>query len=173
MGTFYGNRTTRGGAAHRVLIEPSLDDPCTALCIIDRAPRPRAAGWKVIRSSIMKSGCRSCALAAASSSALGINRRKITHTSTSIWAMPVRSSAPNALRYSISIRAWAHRKRIRQIVPTVTWTELKSSNAASLVMLPAANQCQAPSSRSLGTVHDGHERSEFGRMQAPRRPNQR
>ena len=38
MGTFYGNRTTRGGAAHRVLIEPSLDDPCTALCIIDRAP---------------------------------------------------------------------------------------------------------------------------------------
>ena len=28
------------GAAYRVLIEPSLDDPCTALCIIDRAPRP-------------------------------------------------------------------------------------------------------------------------------------
>jgi hypothetical protein len=25
------------GAAHRVLIEPSLDDPYTALCIIDRA----------------------------------------------------------------------------------------------------------------------------------------
>jgi hypothetical protein len=22
------------GAAHRVLIEPSLDDPCTALCIV-------------------------------------------------------------------------------------------------------------------------------------------
>ena len=31
------------GAAHRVLIEPSLDDPCTALCIIDRAPKARAA----------------------------------------------------------------------------------------------------------------------------------
>ena len=30
------------GAAHRVLIEPSLDDPCTALCVIDRAPKPRA-----------------------------------------------------------------------------------------------------------------------------------
>jgi hypothetical protein len=29
----------------------------------------------------MKSGSRSCALAAASSSALGISRRKITHTS--------------------------------------------------------------------------------------------
>ena len=28
-------------------------------------------------------------------------------------------------------------KLIRQIVLTVTWTELKSSNAASLVMLPA------------------------------------
>ena len=31
------------GAAHRVLIEPSLDDPYTALCVIDRAPKPRAA----------------------------------------------------------------------------------------------------------------------------------
>ena len=71
----------------------------------------------------MKSGCRSCALAAASSSALGISRRKITHTSTSIWAMPVRSSAPIALRYSVSIRAWAHTKLIRQIVLSVTWTE--------------------------------------------------
>ena len=33
--------------------------------------------WKFIRSFIMKSGCRSCALAAASSSALGINHRLI------------------------------------------------------------------------------------------------
>src|ERR1700687_1916618 len=105
----------------------------------------------------MKSGCRSCALAAASSSALGINRRKITHTSTSRWAMPVRSSAPIALRYSASIRAWAHTKLIRQIVLTVTGTELKSSNAASFVMPAAANQRQAPSSRCLGAVHDGHE----------------
>jgi hypothetical protein len=55
----------------------------------------------------------------------------------------------------------------------VTGTELKSSNAASVVMPAAANQRQAPSSRSLGAVHDGHERSEFGRMQASRRPNQR
>src|SRR5882672_7608612 len=121
----------------------------------------------------MKSGCRSCALAAASSSALGINRRKITHTSTSIWAMPVTSSAPIALRYSTSIRAWAHAKLIRQIVLTVTWTELKSSNAASLVMLPADNQRQAPSSRSLGRFTIGRERFEFGRMQASQRPNQR
>jgi hypothetical protein len=30
-----------------------------------------------------------------------------------------------------------------------------------------------PSSRHLGAVHDGHERSAFGRMQASRRPNQR
>src|SRR6476661_7693623 len=35
------------GAAHRVLIEPWLDDPCAALCIIDRAPRPRAADGKL------------------------------------------------------------------------------------------------------------------------------
>jgi predicted secreted protein len=35
------------GAAHRVQIEPSLDDPCTALYIIDRAPRPRAADGKL------------------------------------------------------------------------------------------------------------------------------
>jgi uncharacterized Zn-finger protein len=80
-------------------------------------------------------------------------------------AMLVRSAAPIALRYSVSIRAWGHTKLIRQIVRTVSWTKLKSSNAASLVMLPAANQRQAPSCRSLGAVHDGHERSEFGRMQ--------
>ena len=114
----------------------------------------------------MKSGCRSCALAAASSSASGINRHKITPTSTLIWAMPVRSSAPIALRYSASIRAWAHAKLIRQIVLTVTGTELKSSNTASFVMPAAVNQRQAPSSRSLRAVHDGYERSEFGRMQA-------
>ncbi len=35
------------GAAHRVLIELSLDDPCTALCVIDRAPKPRAADGKL------------------------------------------------------------------------------------------------------------------------------
>jgi hypothetical protein len=106
----------------------------------------------------MKSGCRPCALAAASSSALGINRRKITHTSTSRLAMPVRSSAPIALRYSASIRVWAHTKLIRQIVLTVTGTELNCSNAASFVMPAAANQRQAPPSRSLGAVRDGHER---------------
>jgi hypothetical protein len=33
-------------------------------------------------------------------------------------------------------------------------------------MPAAANQRQAPSSRSLGAVHDGHEQSEFGRMRA-------
>src|SRR6266436_4762066 len=81
----------------------------------------------------MKSGCRSCALVAASTSALGLNHRKITHTSTSRWAVPVRSSAPIALRYSASIRAWAHTKLIRQVALTVTGTELKSSNAASFV----------------------------------------
>src|SRR6202165_2693587 len=101
----------------------------------------------------MKSGCRSCALAAASSSALGINRRKITHTSTSRWAMPVRSSAPIALRYSASIRAWPHTNLIRQIVPTVTGTELKSSNAASFVMPAAANDAELLSDRtSLGQL---------------------
>src|SRR4030088_688542 len=47
------------------------------------------------------------------------------------------AGGPGRLRYSVSIRAWAHMKLIRQIVLTVTWTELKSSNAASLVMLPA------------------------------------
>ena len=87
----------------------------------------------------MKLGCRSFALAAASLNALGLSRRKITRTSTSIWAISVRSSAPIALRYFVSIRAWAHMKLIRQIVLTVTWTELKSRNAASLVMLAAAN----------------------------------
>ena len=79
----------------------------------------------------------------------------------------------SSLRYSASIRAWAHTKLIRQIVLTVTGTELKSSNVASFVMPAAANQRQAPPSRSFGAVHDGHERSKFGWMQASRRPNQR
>ena len=35
------------GAAYRVLIEPALDDPCTALCVIDRAAKPRAADGKL------------------------------------------------------------------------------------------------------------------------------
>ena len=92
--------------------------------------------------------CRLCALAPASSSALAINRRKII-----FFFFFLRSAAPIALRYSVSIRAWAHTKLFRQIVLTVTWTELKSSNAASIVMLPAANR-----RRSLAAVH---ERSEF------------
>ena len=46
-GTFYGNRTTRDGRRSPVLIQPSLDDSCTALCIIDRAPKPRAADGKL------------------------------------------------------------------------------------------------------------------------------
>jgi hypothetical protein len=79
--------------------------------------------WKVIRSFIMKSARRSCALAAASSNALGRSRHKITLISTSIWAIPARSSAPTALRCSVSIRAWAHTKPIPQIVLTLTWTE--------------------------------------------------
>ena len=109
----------------------------------------------------MKSGYRSCGLAAASSSALGISRRKITHTSTSIWAMPVRSSAPIALRYSFSIRAWVHTKLIRQIVLTVTWTELKSRN-----------QRQAPSSCSLGAVHMAtNDPSSAGRIRHDGRTN--
>jgi hypothetical protein len=58
-------------------------------------------------------------------------------------------------------------------VLTVTRTELNCSSAASFVMPAAANQRQAPSSRRPGAVQDGHERSEFGRMRALRRPNQR
>ena len=46
--------------------------------------------------------------------------------------MPVRSSAPIALRYSASIRAWAHTKLIRQIVLTVTGTELKKQQRCFL-----------------------------------------
>ena len=72
-----------------------------------------SCGWKVIQSFITKSGCQWSALVATSSSASGISRRKITHTSTSIWAMPARSSAPIALRYSVSIRPWVHAKLIR------------------------------------------------------------
>ena len=58
--------------------------------------------------------------------------------------MRVRSSAPIALRYSVSIRDWAHTKPIRQIVLTMTWTELKISNAAYLRLAKKAT-ADAPS----------------------------
>ena len=52
------------------------------------------------------------------------------------------------------MRVWAHTKLIRQIVLTVTWTELKNSNAAFLVMLPADSERRAPSSPILGAIND-------------------
>ena len=136
------------GAARRVLIDRGPAERALARRSMHGTLRHRSGAlaarcrWNVIRSFIMKSGCRSCALAAASSSALGISRRKITHTYTSIWAMPVRSAAPIALRYSVSIRAWVHTKLIRQIVLTVTWTELPSCSAYG-----NANSTRAPPCR--------------------------
>ena len=53
------------------------------------------------------------------------------------------SSAHIALRYSVSIRPWAHAKLVRQIVLTVTSTESKSNNAASLVKLAKAAEVMA------------------------------
>jgi hypothetical protein len=47
MGTFFSNRTSERGAAHQVLIDSVLDNPCTALCVIDRAPNPRATDGKL------------------------------------------------------------------------------------------------------------------------------
>ena len=43
-----------------MLIEPSLGDPCTALCLIDRAPKPCAADAKLSEVSvpIVRVGCR-------------------------------------------------------------------------------------------------------------------
>ena len=66
LGTSYGNRTTREGRRSPVLIEPALDDPCTALCFIDRAPKPRAADGKLsdlkfqneVGVPIVRIGCR-------------------------------------------------------------------------------------------------------------------
>ena len=46
-GTFYGNRTTRDGRRSPGADPASLDDPCTALYIIDRAPKPRTADGKL------------------------------------------------------------------------------------------------------------------------------
>src|SRR5271165_1787085 len=66
--------------------------------------------------------------------------------------MPVTSSAPIALRYSVSIRPWAHAKLIQQNVLTVTSTESKSSNTASLVVLPAAGHRQTPLPRTVGDL---------------------
>jgi len=44
---FTTTKSCEKGAAHRVLIELSLGDPCTALCLIDRAHKPRAADAKL------------------------------------------------------------------------------------------------------------------------------
>jgi len=44
---FTATEPRENDTTHRVLIEPSLDDPCTALCVIDRAPKPRAADGKL------------------------------------------------------------------------------------------------------------------------------
>src|SRR5213080_1344850 len=86
-----------------------------------------------------------------------IGCRKITHTSTSIWAMPVRSSAPIALRYSVSIR-WAHTKLIRQIVLSVTWTEKDA--LYSLDPSAPVSDCL---SNSISSHMDGsHERDQKG-----------
>ena len=67
---------------------------------------------------IVRIGCREF-------ECIGAMPPQITHSFTSIWAMPVTSSAPIALRCSISIAVWAPMKLIRQIVLTVTWTEPK------------------------------------------------
>jgi hypothetical protein len=44
---FTATERRESSTAHRALIEPSLDDPCTALCVIDRAPKPRVADGKL------------------------------------------------------------------------------------------------------------------------------
>ena len=97
-----------------MLIEPSLDDP-SSLGRLTRALQMESYPkfHNEVGVSIVRIGCREF-------KCIGDSRRKITRTSISIWAMPVRSSAPIALRYSVSIQAWAHMKLIRQIVFTVT-----------------------------------------------------
>src|SRR3954447_8715190 len=66
------------GAARRVLIDRGPAERALARRSMHGTLRHRSGAlaarcrWNVIRSFIMKSGCRSCALAAASSSALGI-----------------------------------------------------------------------------------------------------
>jgi hypothetical protein len=87
------------------------------------------------------------ALAAVSSSALRVSRRKITHKSTSIWAMPTRSFARIARRYFASIRAWAHMKLIRQIVLTLTWTESFATSDSNSVRMQASGRQAGCSNR--------------------------
>ena len=127
---------------------------------------------------IVRIGCREC-------KCIGDSRRKITHTSTSIWAMPARSFARIARRYSVSIRAWANMMLIRQIVLTLTWTELFATGDSNSVRIQASgrqagcsNRCRlTPPLRGFGnsskrrravayTVEDPSER--HSRRCAPR-----
>jgi hypothetical protein len=90
------------GVLQRARNRPEPHGPVSGASMINtcRLGTGASCGWKVIQSFITKSGCQSSALVATSSSASGISRRKLTHTSTSIWAMPARLSAPLAPRYS-------------------------------------------------------------------------
>ena len=159
------------GAAHRVLIEPSLDDPCTALCSIGRLSRAlQMESYPKFHNEvgvpIVRIGCREF-------KCIG---DKPPQDHPHIY-LKMGDASEIVCPYCSTLFRFDPSLGAHEAVPadcaTVIRTELKSSNAASFVMPAAANHRQAPSSRSLGTVHDGHERSEFGRMQASRRPNQR
>jgi hypothetical protein len=46
-GALSATERSERGPVHPVLIDPSLDDPCTALCVIAHAPKPRATDGKL------------------------------------------------------------------------------------------------------------------------------
>ncbi|MFG3590957.1 hypothetical protein [Bradyrhizobium sp. RDI18] len=100
-----------------MLIEPSFDDPCTALRIIDRAPKPRTADGKLstfhneVGVPIVRIGCREFKCIGDKPSQ---DHPHIFHKTGDASEIV----CPIALRYSASIRAWAHTKLIRQIVLT-------------------------------------------------------
>ena len=96
------------GAARRVLIDRGPAERALARRSMHGTLRHRSGAlaarcrWNVIRSFIMKSGCRSCALAAASSSALGINRAASALSHTMVLTCSSSNSAAARLRSSAS-----------------------------------------------------------------------
>ena len=110
------------------------------------------------------------------------HQRATTHTGqtdesadnkTGEWIEPVHDRYTSALESGLrSFRSIACLPEIIGAFLRAERGHQRAGNAASFVVLAATGARRHPSC-SLGAVLDHHERSEFGRMQASRRPNQR
>ena len=122
---FTATKSYKRGSRSLSADQAPLGDPCTALRVIDRAPKPRALRMQSypkfhneIGVPIVRVGCREFKCIGA----------KPPQDHPHIYLSMSETSeivCRIALRYFVSIRAWAHMKLIQQIVLTMTWTEVE------------------------------------------------